>query len=730
MELKADASQNKPRESTRGPALGSHGSCLTPAQQAQIALARASYCKSKLVLLDDPLSLLDRQTGSHVFEKLIRDQLRERTCIVVMPPEPDYLKHFDQVVLLKEGRKFLQGPPEEVMATQHFRDLLAEGAPPSELAMPDVGASGEASSQMPVGVESIEETHRSPSQMLLGVESVEETHCSPSWDAVRRALLAGGTVRLCILMGVVMTIRLVTTGQILVLGLWADEMQGQADRHKDMEPMKTMIALTLVLCVLQALQAYMLQDLNVAASRNIFQGALSGIQKAPWNGFWDRQPAGRILNRLSGDVLTVDMALSSSFLIMARFVVSVIVQQIYCFFVMPPWLATPTYGALAIISVAFWRTSAPLQSLGSVALSECHEDYLRLDSSRRSARAYGYHGKLLSLFLEKTGLVIKPAFLGVACTKHWVMIRLAFCFCFQCTACLLFGIVEPEVGPGGLAVIVSSTFNIIQDLDGFVDAASSLLGVSIALGRLEEYMALAPSTPQVLDKLEDSRQHQSDYAGASVALEDFSAGYVDGRDALCNVTLAIAAQERVAVTGESGAGKSTLLLCLMRSALPRSGRLLLNGVDAGSMSREELRGMVGYAPQLPSTFSGSLRFNVDPAGHLSDTEIIYALACVQLLSLVTELGKGLDHDLNEGIALSFGQRQLLCLARAICCQPKLLLLDECISSLELGMQKSILESILKCFPLMTVVVATKSPEMAALMDRVVLLEKGEVAPAM
>uniref|UniRef100_A0A7S4QII7 ABC transporter domain-containing protein n=1 Tax=Alexandrium monilatum TaxID=311494 RepID=A0A7S4QII7_9DINO len=197
--------------------------------------------------------------------------------------------------------------------------------------------------------------------------------------------------------------------------------------------------------------------------------------------------------------------------------------------------------------------------------------------------------------------------------------------------------------------------------------------------------------------------------GAGVVIENLKAGYADiPRDVLKGISISFEPRMKVSITGTTGCGKSSLLLVLLRMLEPRAGRVLLNGVD-------------------PVLFSGSLKHNLDPFGIYSDGRLWKALELANMADVVKGWDSRLFHQISEeGTNLSFGQRQLICLARMVLRQPPLLLLDEATSAIDRRSQEEVQHTIITAFPNSKLIAVAHRLETILDFDDVCVMERGEV----
>ena len=214
-----------------------------------------------------------------------------------------------------------------------------------------------------------------------------------------------------------------------------------------------------------------------------------------------------------------------------------------------------------------------------------------------------------------------------------------------------------------------------------------------------------------------------------VSFENYSTRYREGLElTLHDICFTTKASEKVGIVGRTGAGKSSVALALFRIIEPVAGRIMVDGVDITQLGLKKLRSRLSIIPQDPVLFSGTIRFNLDPSAVRSDCDIWNALEVAHLKTFIERREDGLNFAVEEGGSnLSGGQRQLVCLARALLRKSKILVLDEATSAVDMETDALIQETIQTEFKDCTILTIAHRLNTIMEYDRILVLDEGRIA---
>jgi len=183
----------------------------------------------------------------------------------------------------------------------------------------------------------------------------------------------------------------------------------------------------------------------------------------------------------------------------------------------------------------------------------------------------------------------------------------------------------------------------------------------------------------------------------------------------------------VGIVGRTGAGKSTIGMSLFRIVEPMSGKIIIDGVDISEIGLETLRKNITIIPQDPTLFTGSLKSNLDPFNEYSDAQLLKILDKAQLSDQIIGNRGGLSFEISEnGANLSTGEKQLICIARAVLRKSKVILMDEATANIDINTEHSIQSLIKEAFEDSTVLIIAHRINTIINCDKVLVLSYGEV----
>ena len=243
-----------------------------------------------------------------------------------------------------------------------------------------------------------------------------------------------------------------------------------------------------------------------------------------------------------------------------------------------------------------------------------------------------------------------------------------------------------------------------------------------AVAKLRDLLETSPSVTELPDA-----QPLPDIEG-SIVFEDVNFAYVEDNHVLKNINFKIQTGETIAIVGPTGGGKSTVAKLATRFYDPSSGRVLIDGYDIRNVQLESLRKQIGVVPQEPFLFAGSIRENVGYSRpEASDDEIIEALDASGLMPMVDSLPDGIDTVIHErGASLSAGERQLIAISRAFLSKPRVLVLDEATSNLDLQSESQVERALDAILDGRSAIIVAHRLATVMRADRIIVVDNGRI----
>ncbi|KYN40568.1 Multidrug resistance-associated protein 1 [Trachymyrmex septentrionalis] len=460
------------------------------------------------------------------------------------------------------------------------------------------------------------------------------------------------------------------------------------------------------------------------AARQMHIVMLRAVMRAPLT-FFDTTPIGRIISRFAKDVDVLDTSLPPQ-----------ISDTIYCLFEVIATLfvisySTPIFvvvilpiGAIYYFIQRFYvATSRQLKRLESVSRSPIYSHFSESVTGAQIIRAYGVQEQFIHESENRVDFNQVCYFPSIIANR-WLAVRLEMVGNLIIFFAALFAVLGRDTMSSGLVGLsVSYALQITQTLNWLVRMTSDVETNIVAVERIKEYSETAQEAPWKNTEFTPSKEWPKH---GRVDFKDFKVRYREGLDLVLNgLTFSVLGGEKIGIVGRTGAGKSSMTLALFRIIEAAQGKILIDDIDISKLGLHDLRSKLTIIPQDPVLFSGTLRMNLDPFDCYNDEEVWKALEHAHLKLFVENLPNGLLHEVTEGGEnLSVGQRQLICLARALLRKTKVLILDEATAAVDLETDDLIQTTIRQEFKNCTVLTIAHRLNTILDSDRVIVLNKG------
>eukprot|EP00898_Chlorokybus_atmophyticus_P006293 jgi/Chlat1/6665/Chrsp49S06158 len=507
------------------------------------------------------------------------------------------------------------------------------------------------------------------------------------------------------------------------LAIWSKASTGKgSEQASHYLVVYTCLALSVV--VFLVLRAILASFGTVAASRSLHGLLLARTLHLPMS-FFDSQPTGRLINRFTRDIEQIDVTLPDTFESYLGTLFNVLFSVATICVVTPPFLLPFVPIAFIYNSVQryYIRSSRELKRLDSIARSPVFAHFSETLYGLSTVRAYAQAAQFIDINYNRVQESNRAYFASVTLNR-WLGIRLE-----TMGACIVFSVGFFAVLSGrdhsGLAgLALTSALVVTTSMSWLVRVSADLESQMNSVERVLEYCELQPEPPAIV---EDNRPPTNWPAHGAIQVKELCVRYrPELPPVLMDVSFNIKGGEKIGICGRTGCGKSTLMMALYRIVEPYSGTVYIDGIDTSLLGLQDLRSRLALVPQDPVIFSGSVRSNIDPFGEAqTDAQLWDALQQAGLAASVSALPGGLDASISEsGSNMSTGQRQLLCMARALLRRTKVLILDEATSNVDSVTDGVIQSTIRSAFASCTVLTIAHRLHTVIDSDRILVLDKG------
>ncbi|KAG0022326.1 hypothetical protein BGZ80_000525 [Entomortierella chlamydospora] len=786
--------------------IGERGINLSGGQKQRVSLARAAYDDADIYLMDDPLSAVDAHVDRHLWTNLFGPQgLLQGKTRVLVTHGIHHLHEVDRVVLMKDGQIAEDGSYDELMGTkQTFYQLIKEYSVIHKTqenetvivedalesitndSWPDRRRNetqrDENIGSTPVAGKSKAEKKDTDGK-LITVERIDVGDLDKSVVSAYLSASSYKNVVLVIALHILSQASMVSTNLWLKYWITSNE---QANKDKE-NPLSlnmflfifAMLTLVhVVVCIFLFWISFAVAAIR--ASKYLHQSMMTRIMRLP-AAFFDTTPVGRIINRVSSDMASIDDRVAWKLFETTRRAISVIASLAVVAFTAPIFLlASPfIFYAYHIIQKYYLHASRSCKRAFQVTRSPIFQHFQETLGGVSTIRAMGLQDRFIQDNAAKSDCHAN-AFVAFGFTIRWVEVQTQLASCvvvlitslwFVLTATRTIGDTVVDAATAGLAL--SFAMNISDSLIWFTRSYCDLYTHFICVERVQEISEMKTEAPLETDP--DSSAGRAIQRGqwppqqGAIEFMNYSTRYREGLDlVLRHLTFKVSAGEKIGIVGRTGAGKSSLTLALFRmieaanshwaKAMDNSersqadpnktnidsasggsegsdiddesidgGRIEIDGVDISKLGLRDLREHLTIIPQEPILFAGSIRENLDPFQELEDAVLWEALERSHLKACVSSLAGGLSFQVSQnGENFSVGQRSLICLARALLRKSKILVLDEATSAVDVETDELIQQTIRTEFRDRTILTIAHRIKTVMDSDKILVLDQGKV----
>ncbi|XP_034007075.1 multidrug resistance-associated protein 4-like [Trematomus bernacchii] len=732
--------------------IGDRGATLSGGQKARVNLARAVYQDADIYLLDDPLSAVDAEVGRHLFEKCICGLLNNK-CRILVTHQLQYLQASDQIIVLKEGHIMAEGTYNELQSSGlNFQSLQRSdedqkcsirSPEPDRMSILSKRTNNSNSSQSSLLVpESRFTDQQLPAETVPSVEEESRAEGNVSGHIYLKYFTSGLSPAVLVF---VVLISVLAEGAYIMqdwwLAYWArgeslnstarDVILGSGinDTRSEQESDLTFhlgiyAGLTAAAVVFGYIRSLVLFHGLVRSSQTLHNSMFSAVIRTPVR-FFDVNPIGRILNRFSKDISQMDSLLPITFVDFYQlFLQNVGVIAVAASVI--PLILVPVIPLLFIFLYLrrfYLRTSRDVKRLESTTRSPV---FSHLSSSLQglwTIRAFRAEERLTKAFDAHQDLHTEAWFLFLMTSRWFALYLDSICSVF--VTFVTFGciLLRDGLNAGEVGLVLTYAVTLVGNFQWTVRQSAEVENMMTSVERVVEYTELESEAPW-----ETKKRPLPDWPNKGlVTFDRVSFSYSpEGAPVLKDISFTFKPNEKVGIVGRTGAGKSSLVSALFRLAEPQ-GKIYIDGVLTSEIGLHDLRTKMSIIPQDPVLFTDTVRKNLDPFGQHSDEDLWRALEEVQLKSVVEELPGKLETVLAEsGSNFSVGQRQLVCLARAVLRQNRILVIDEATANVDPGTDELIQKTIRDKFRECTVLTIAHRLNTIIDSDRIMVLDSGTI----
>ena len=713
--------------------IGEKGLNLSGGQKARISIARAIYTNSEIYIFDDPLSALDAYVGMNLFKGVFNEYLKDKTFIITTHAL-QYLNFFDRIIYMNDGKIEWAGTYNEIIN----QDFYAEFVKSIERKKSGEIKPEEKKKEEKEEEEENTEEEESSKNNIIKVERKKSLLNLDTKDSISLSSLltllkySGGFFFAFRILSINILWKGFQVYSDYYLSSWTSLSELSSSENISKLLIYTFISSCGIICIL--FRQYFMKEAYLLCYIQLHDLLIDKLLQAPVNLFHDITPRGNIITRLSKDLTDtarINNIMSGTIRVIFEIFGSVFVCAIFNIWTLPLIIF------IFIIEVAF-----------SLYILQPIKEISRMEGKYRTPligafsetiyglhiiRAFQYENNFVDKFNKRMDAHFKITIFqsGISGFYGINLDLISFIILtFILISCYFF---KEKYNTQSIGLLLTYSIQLIEQLFDFMQRFGRLSKILVSLERCDNYTKIIQEKYPVLNTDKDLKLYPS-YDGkistfisqGKIKFTNYSVKYRPNTPlVLKNLNLEINPKEKIGVVGRTGSGKSTLCLCLFRLIEADEGSISIDDIDISKIGLEILRKNLTIIPQEPTLIEGTLRENVDPSENYSDEKIIEVLKEVGLDDFLE--GKNLEYIIeNNGNNISIGEKQLICIARALIKKSKIILMDEATANIDYKTETFLQNSINKELKDCTVITIAHRIKTIINYDRILVLNNGEI----